>query len=64
MANTNSETVHVLVGLVTWSMTLISYIVDELFVLGDYLEEHDDGTGNIDLDILNTRSELTAVSSV
>lgn len=45
-------------------MTLISYIVDELFVLGDYLKDHDDGTGNIDLDILNTRSELTAVSSI
>lgn len=45
-------------------MTLISYIVDELFVLGDYLEDHDDGTGSINLDVLNTRSELTAVSSI
>lgn len=64
MTNTNLETVHVLVGLVTWSMTLISYIVDELFVLGDYLEDHDDGTGNINLDLLNTRSELTTVPSL
>lgn len=45
-------------------MTLISYIVDELFVLGDYLEDHDDGTGNINLDLLNTRSELTTGSSL
>lgn len=53
-----SETVHVLIGLVSWSMTLISYIVDELFVLEDYLEDNDDGTGNISLDVLNARSEL------
>ena len=45
-------------------MTLISYIVDELFVLGDYLEDHDDGAGNIGLDILNARSELTAALSI
>ena len=44
-------------------MTLISYIVDELFELGNYLEDHDDGTGNINIDVLNARSELAAVIS-
>ena len=57
------ETVHVLIGLVSWSMTLISYIIDELFELGNYLEDHDDGTGNMNLDLLNARSKLTAASS-
>ena len=50
------ETVHILIGLVSWSMTLISYIVDELFVLGDFLEDHE-GAGDGDLDFLNARSK-------
>lgn len=39
-------------------MTLIGYIVDELFVLGDFFEDHTDEAGNISLDDLNARSEL------
>ena len=39
-------------------MTLFSYIVDELFELGNFLEDQDDGAGNISLDVLNARSEL------
>ena len=38
-------------------MTLISYIFDELFELGNFLEDHVDGGGTISLDILNARSE-------
>ena len=38
-------------------MTLISYIVDELFVLGDFLQDHSDEAGKIGLDVLNARSE-------
>ena len=45
-------------------MTLISYIVDELFELGNYLEDHDDGTGNMNLDVLNARSELIAAIAI
>ena len=44
-------------------MTLISYIVDELFELGNYLEDHDDGSENINIDVLNARSELIAIIS-
>ena len=54
----SSETVHVLIGLVSWSMSLISFIVDELFVLGDFLEDQNDETGDTSLDVLNARSEL------
>lgn len=39
-------------------MTLISYIVDELFVLADFLEDHSDGARDMSLDVLNARSEL------
>ena len=39
-------------------MTLIGYIVDELFVLGDFLEDQEEGAGNISLDVLNAKSEL------
>lgn len=39
-------------------MTLISHIVDDLFVLGDFLEDQSDEAGNISLDVLNARSEL------
>ena len=39
-------------------MSLISFIVDELFVLGDFLEDQNDETGNTSLDVLNARSEL------
>lgn len=53
------ETVHVLVGLVSWSMTLISHIVDDLFVLGDFLEDQSDEAGNISLDVLNARIRET-----
>lgn len=49
------DTIHVLVGLVSWLMTLIGYIVDELFVLGDFFEDHTDEAGNISLDDLNAR---------
>ena len=62
--NSTLETVHVLIGLVSWSLTLISYIVDELFELGNYLEDHDDGTGNVSLDLLNARSKFTASFSI
>ena len=58
MIKSTSETVHVLIGLVSWSMTLISHIVDELFVLGDFLEDNSDGAGNMSLNVLNARSEL------
>ena len=40
-------------------MSLISFIVDELFVLGDFLEDRTDETGNTSLDVLNARSELS-----
>ncbi|CAF9909793.1 mediator complex subunit [Imshaugia aleurites] len=53
------ETVHVLIGLVSWSMTLISHIVDELFVLGDFLEDNSDGAGNMSLNVLNARIHET-----
>lgn len=39
-------------------MTLTSYIVDELFVLGDFLEDYNDGVGDVSLDVLSARSEL------
>ena len=45
-------------------MTLISYIVDELFELGNYLEDSDDGTGNINIGVLNARSELIPAVSI
>lgn len=57
-ADSRSETVHVLVGLVSWSLTLIGYIFDEIFVLADFLEDHDEGAGNVSLDVLNAKSEL------
>ena len=45
-------------------MALIRFIVDELFERGNYLEDHDDGTGNINIDVLNARSELIAAISI
>lgn len=47
-----------MVGMVSWLMTLIGYIVDELFILGDFFEDHADEAGNLSLDVLNARSEL------
>ena len=43
--------------MVDWSMTLITFVVDEIFMLGDLLEDHGDIADDLALDLVNERSE-------
>ena len=54
--NITSETVHLLIGMVDWSMALITFIIDEVFMLGDLIEDHGDIADDLALDRLNERS--------
>lgn len=44
-AKVRSEVLRSLIGLVTWSISLINYIVDELFSLGNALKDHGKSPG-------------------
>ncbi|KAL6717958.1 Mediator of RNA polymerase II transcription subunit 16 [Lecanora helva] len=55
----NPESVHFLVGLVSWLMSLLSFIMDEVFTLAKFLEED----GGLDLTLDSVNQKLLEMSS-
>ena len=51
------SSVHLLIGMVNWLMALITFIIDEVFMLGDLLEDHGDIADDLALALLNERSK-------
>ena len=43
--------------MVNWLMALITFIIDEVFMLGDLLEDHGDIADDLALALLNERSK-------
>ena len=43
--------------MVDWLMALITFVVDEVFMLGNLLEDHGDIADDLALDRLNERSK-------
>lgn len=51
------ETVYLLIGMASWLMALIVFIVDEIFMLGDLIEDQGPAADHLTLDLLNNKSK-------
>lgn len=52
-----SDSVHFIIGLVSWLMALFGFIVDEIFTLAEFLEDEGSNPSKL-LDLINRKGNF------